>query len=121
MKLSQIKNEDALEVLAEIMEPVAEIVKDKKFEQLMKDPNTPNIDRVKYILKVHKTSIVKIIAAMHQVPVEEYEFNIISLTKDVLEMMDDDDLLGLFTSQSQEAYATNSGSATENIEESDQK
>ena len=56
-------------------------------------------------------------AAMDGVPVEEYKCNVFTLPVKILELLNDPDLVQLFTYQGQTGDAKSSGSVSENTEE----
>ena len=60
---------------------------------------------------------MKIMATMDGVPVEEYKCNVFTLPVKILELLNDPDIVQLFTYQGQTGDAKSSGSASENIEE----
>ena len=100
LDLLQFENEDAIDILADIMEPVASILADKQFEQEYKQKK-PTILLVKYILKNHKKEIVEIISTLHGETPETYKFNVITLTKDLLMLLNEPALKEVFTLQGQ--------------------
>lgn len=113
MKLSDIKGEKALEVLADLIEPAAEIMTDKEAVKLFRSGQT--IKGVSYALKAHKKACLTILALTDGADPETYQPNVLSLPMKLLEIFNDSEMMGLFTSQSQEEK-TSSGSATESIE-----
>lgn len=116
MKLTDYQNEDALEVLANIIEPVTEILQDEKVAKIFKGKKFNVLDVVKVLLKDHKTSIVRIMAALNNVPLEEYRFNIITGTQQLIELLNDEELRSFFQLQAEMNKATSSGSAMESTE-----
>lgn len=114
MKLSQFKNEEAIDVLAELMEPFASIVTDERFRELFQK-KTPNIKVVQFLLKEHKQEVIDVIAILHRTPADKLNFNIATLTKDLVELLNDDEIMAVFRSQGQTMEAS-STSATENTE-----
>ena len=119
MKLSDYKNEDALDLLADILEPVSEIMTDKKFKEIVLQ-KTPRIEIVRYLLKNQNKNIIKALARIENVPVEKYNKNILEMTKSLLEILNDKELVDFFTSQGRTMVNECSGSATENTEEIDE-
>lgn len=117
MRLSDYENEDALDLLANIMLPASEIMMDKEVVKLYKS-NKPVIHTVALILKNHKRSAIEIVAALHREDPDKVRFNAITLANDVLELLNDPELLQVFTSQSQITDSKPSGSATANTGES---
>ena len=96
-KISEFKNDEALDLLAEIIDPTAVIMADNNVKALAKDGDKLKI--VKYILKNHKESIIAILAALDGVPVDEYEFNVFTLPMKLLEILNDKELVSFFMSQ----------------------
>lgn len=68
-------------------------------------------------IKNHKKAVMQIMATMDGVPVEEYKCNVFTLPVKILELLNDPDIVQLFTYQGQTGGANSSGSASENIEE----
>lgn len=116
MKLSQFENEEALEVLDRIMEPVSVIVTDTGFISLVQQ-GTPRIVIAKEVIKNHKKEVIEILAALNGETPETYRFTLISLLRDAMEVMDDPDLAMVFQSQSPRKEEESSGSALESIVE----
>lgn len=96
MKLSEYKGEEALDLLADIIEPVAEIASDENVRKVADKGN--RLEIVKVIIKDHKKSLIEIMAAIDKTPVEEYKVNILTLPIKLLEILNDKDLWGFFTS-----------------------
>lgn len=111
MKISDLQNEDALDLLANIIEPAAEIMNDPQVVKLAR--TKPLIFTVREILKNHKKSAIEIVAAMHGKEPGEVKFNALTLAKDVLEILNDPEMQAVFISASQTTDGTSSGSATE--------
>lgn len=127
MKLSQIKGDRVIEVIADIIDPISNIATDKKASELFSraklpegaDPKEFVIKRIKksapYLLKEHKADIVAILAAVAGESYEEYaeKLTIVKLLQDFTELLNDEDFKALFFS----AQSGNvSGSASENTE-----
>lgn len=115
MRLSEFENEDALDLLANIIEPAAEIMQDKKIVALVRS-GKPVLYAVAEILRSHKKQAIEIVSALHKKKPGEYTFTAVSLTNDVIELMNDPEIQMVFTSQSPTATAEPSGSATESTE-----
>ena len=117
MKISDYKGEDAIDILADILEPASKIIGDREVSNLVaKDANKISI--VKYILKEHKRSIIEILAAIDRKSYEEYaeSMNLLTLPVKVIELINDKELADFFQQQSQMINNENSGFATENTE-----
>lgn len=115
MKLSDFRDEQALDLLAEIIEPAAEIMADKKISDILRSGKP--IDAVKIMIKEHKQSVIAILAAMDNVPISEYHCNVFTLPARLIEVLNDKELMSFFTSQNQTISEVVSGSVTENIKE----
>ena len=120
MKLSDYKGEEALDVLADIIEPLTYIIADEEIQKLSKTPNTPMLAMVKPAIKNHKKELIEVLARLENKPVEEYKasMNLITLPMQVMELINDPEVQNLFFSQgeSQVTSLASSSSATENTE-----
>lgn len=114
-KLSEIKGEDAIDVLADILEPVTSIAADDEIRKAVK-AGLPKIKLIQLALKSHKKDIVKILAVMDGQDAENYEVNLLELPARILEILNDETVMSLFTSQGQMMESERSGSALENTE-----
>jgi len=117
MKLSEIKGEKALDVLADIIEPVANIMADGKVEKIY-NSNQPRIKLVQHILKHNKKDVITILAILDGENPKTYaeKVTVTTLPMKLLELINDQDLIAVFRSQGQTAEQTSSGSVTENTE-----
>lgn len=114
MKLSEYQGEAALDLLAELIEPAGEIMSDKQIGDVFKENRFKAIGLA---IKNHKKAVMQIMATMDGVPVEEYKCNVFTLPVKILELLNDPDIVQLFTFQGQTGDANSSGSASENTEE----
>lgn len=110
MKLSEIKGEQAIELLADLIEPASEIMADKEVAALYRSGQS--IKAVSYVLKKHKRSCLAILALTEGKNPATYQPNVLSLPMKLLEIFNDPELMSLFSSQSQKNEETSSGSAT---------
>lgn len=115
MRLSEIEGEQALDILADIIDPIAEIATDEEFGEMMR-AKVPKIHLVKKMLKDHKKSVIAIMAALDGEKPETYRFNLLTLPMKILEIVNDPEVEQLFQSQSQMTELPSSGSVTENTE-----
>ena len=116
MKLSEYKNEDALELLADILDPLSDIMTDGEFIRILQDGSTTKMAIIQYLLKNQSKQIIRILARMDGTPVEDFEVNILSLTTKLLDVFNDKEMVDFFKSQGQMLAGETSGSATENTE-----
>ena len=94
-KLSEIKGKEALDVLAEIIEPAAEIFTDENVKNALKAENN-KAKAAKIILKDHNKAVLTLMAALEGVPVEEYQPTLFALPSLILGILNDPELNSLF-------------------------
>ena len=114
MKLSEYQGEDALDLLADLIEPAGEIMSDKQIGDIFKENRFKAIGLA---IKNHKRAVMQILAIMDGVPVEEYKCNVFSLPVKILEILNDPEMIQLFQYQGQTGDAKSSGSASVNTED----
>ena len=112
MKLSDLKGEAALDALADMLEPAAEIMTDADFVSLLR--KNERLKAVQLLLKKHQKSVIEIMAATEGKTADEYEVNILTLPKKLVEVFNDPEVVSLFQLQSQKKDENFSGSAMEN-------
>lgn len=131
MKLSEIRGERALEVVADLIDPIAKMSESESARELFqKIPAPEGEDPVKFskkrllkgipaLLRENKTEIITVLAAINGKTPEEYAkvFGLTSLVKDALDLVNDESFIDLFFSAQTE---TASGSAPENTEAPEQ-
>lgn len=131
MRLSDIKGDRTLEVIAEIIDPIANIAEDEAASAMFKREKLPDgmtakkflMKRVRkslpVLLKGHKADIIAILSAIEGVSAEEYAgaLNLVKLVKDCTDLLTDEVFMELFISAQSE---NNSGSAQESIEAKEQ-
>ena len=135
MKLSDYKGEEALDVLADIIEPLTYILADEEIQKMQaeeqkrkaeaiknKKPfrSTPLIKYVTPAIRNHKPEIIQVLARLNNQTPEEYTagLSLATLPMQVLEFISDPEIQTFFTSQSQSPStpSASSGSVTESIE-----
>ena len=125
MKLSDYKGEEALDVLADIIEPITFILADKDIQKMKEEAEKnkkplPMISYVKPAIKNHKAEIIQILARLENQTPEEYKetLSLATLPVQVLEFLNDPEIQKLFISQSQTSteQLASSGSVSENTE-----
>lgn len=116
MKISDFENEKAIDVLADLLDPLSVILTDDKIKEVY-NAKASKLKFVQVLLKTHKKEVIQMLAILDDVPVEEYKVNLFTLPKKVLEILNDPAIQDLFTSQGQESTETSSGSAMENTED----
>lgn len=128
--LSDYKGEEALDILADIIEPLCMILADAEIQELNKlmmakkkkkdGKYVTKIDFIKPALKNHKDEVIYILARIEGVTPDEYRdsVNILTLPTQILSVVNDPTIKSLFHSQSQTSNTSiaSSGSATANTE-----
>lgn len=127
MRLSDIQGERVFDVIADIIDPIANIAEDDAASALFKREKLPDGMTVKQfatqrarkalpaLLKGHKGDIIAILASIEGVSAESYNgsLNLVKLMRDTTELLTDDAFTALFLSAQS---GTSSGSAQENTE-----
>ena len=118
MRLSDFKGEEAIDVLADIIEPISKILTDKEIQELSKKKNVPVVAYIKPMLKNNKKETIEILARLDNKPVEEYTktLNLLTLPAQVMDLINDPELQKLFLSQEQSELNASSTPATETTE-----
>ena len=113
-RLSEYKDEEALDLLADILSPTVEIMQDEAVQKFFNkgDENMTVADVVTLVIKTHKKAVMQIMAALEGVPSEEYHCNIFTLPAQLMQVVNDPDLRAFFALQGQTDSASTSGSAT---------
>lgn len=107
MKLGELKGEQAIEVIADLIEPVANIARDQQNLQLFRaEKKTGESDRdmavrdltqkIPVLLKTHKKDVLSILHAVNGTDPDE--MSVIDIIKGALELVSDQDFLSLFMS-----------------------
>ena len=118
MKLSDYEGEQALDVLADLIEPAMEIMADKEMAGYMR--SNQSAKAVKAAIKNHKKAVIEIMAVLDGADPATYKPKIFDLPIKLLEILNDPELMGLFTSQGQNVTEANFGSAMASTEEKEQ-
>lgn len=119
MSIFEYENEDAIEVLADILEPAMKICADEVLQAMVRN-NKPNLMIAQHILRKHSKEIVAILAASERKPVSEYHATILSMMKGTLELLNNKDIMDFFYSQAQMMQPTSFGEPMANTEEKEQ-
>ena len=114
MKLSDYRGEDALDILADLLEPAVEVFGDAEFAKIYKTGQ--KIKAVQYALKNHKKEVLQMLAILEGENPETYKPGLLVLPAKLLEILNDPELVSLFTEQEQSKEKTSSGPATESTE-----
>lgn len=130
MKLSDIKGGRVLDVIADIINPIANMVQDKDVAAMFKREAVPEgmdardffakrmCKGLPVLLKSHKADIIAIMAAIEGVTPEQYlaSLDFPKLFTDVMELMTDDAFLNFLSSSETGKGADAPGSASASFE-----
>lgn len=100
MKLSDFKQEEALDVLADIIEPLGMILTDQIVKAKIKEKNKPGA--ISAAIKNHKKEVIFILARLENKKPEEYSFTLATLPIIILQILNDAELLNFFNSALQD-------------------
>lgn len=131
MRLSDIQGERVFDVIADIIDPIANIAEDDAASAMFKREKLPEGMTVKQfatqrarkalpaLLKGHKTDIIAILASIEGVSAESYKgaLTLVKLMQDATELLADDAFTALFISAQS---GKSSGSAQGNTEGKDE-
>ncbi len=110
-------NDDKLEMFADLIEPAAEIFSDKEIKKLS-DAKANKARIAAVLIKNHKSAVIQILARLEGEDPDKYIVpGPFALAGKILKLLNDPEIVGLFTSQGQNATAASSGSATVNTED----
>ena len=98
MKLSEIKGERALEVIADLLDPMAEIMTDREIASFLQDGKAP-IMAIKLSMKNHKRAVLEILAALDGEDPATYAPSLLEIPKRLLDLLNDPEVQRLFSSQ----------------------
>lgn len=130
MKLSDIKGDRVLDVIADIIDPIANMVQDKDVAAMFKREAVPDgmeardffAKRMRkglpVLLKGHKADIIAVMAAIEGVTPEQYaaSLDFPKLFTDIMELVTDDAFLNFLSSQETGKGADAPGSASASSE-----
>lgn len=130
MKLSDIKGDRVLDVIADIIDPIANMVQDKDVAAMFKREAVPEgmdandffakrmCKGLPVLLKGHKADIIAVMAAIEGVTPEQYaaSLDFPKLFTDVMELVTDNAFLDFLSSQETGKDADAPGSASASFE-----
>lgn len=130
MKLSDIKGDRVFDVIADIIDPIANMVQDKDVAVMFKREAVPEgmeardffakrmCEGLPVLLKTHKADIIAIMAAIEGVTPEQYakSLDFPKLFTDVMELVTDGAFLNFLSSSGTGKGAGAPGSASANSE-----
>jgi hypothetical protein len=118
-RLQDIKGLEAMDVLADLLDPVTELVKKPEILKVIDENGLNDIETIKALIKGGKMEVLQILAILDGRPIEEFmeTFDILTLPVMLYQTFNDDALQAVFTSQGQNEAVKSSGLAMESTEE----
>lgn len=122
-KLQDVKGEEALDVLADVLEYAVKLVQNDTIREILNKKGFRDVEAIKVLIKEGKHEIIQMMAAIDGKPYNEFLKSLDLLTLPVMlyETFNDEALQAVFISQVQTMGVNSSGLATENTEESEQE
>lgn len=111
-KLSELRGEEALDVLADILEPATEIMTDAQMVAYARAGD--KIHAVSTAIRNHKKAVIRILAILDGEDPDTYQPPFLAIPVKLLEVFNDPDVVQVFTLQGQTTEGEFSGSATVN-------
>lgn len=95
MKLSDFRDDEAIALVGDLMVPVVEILADAEVAESLR-AGQPKITVASAMLKKHPAAVRRLFAILNRV--EEYHCTPITLLKDLVDLLNDEELQELFSS-----------------------
>lgn len=116
MNLSDYKNEDAIDLIADLIVPITTILGDSDMRSAVAE-DAPKAELIKIALKAHKKEVIEILARIQGIEPSEYKGTPVTMSFQILELLNDEEVQKLFLSEQQTEDLIPLMSATENTEE----
>ena len=117
MRLSDYKNEAALELFADMMEPAGKILADEEVKGAFSAQPVDKAGIIQLLMKKHPSEVIDILRLIDGGDPKTYTISFLEIPLKLMELMRDPEVLMLFTPQGQNGESAVSGSATESTEE----
>lgn len=131
MKLSDVRGERVFDVIADCIEPIANIANDPDAAAMFKRATLPEGETAKHfllmratkslpsLLKTHRKDVIAILSSIEGTSKKKYtqDLTLTKLMYDCIELLNDETFLELFTSAQRKTDNGSSGSAQENTTE----
>ena len=115
--LADIKGDAALELVADLIDPVTEIMSDPAVAAAYRgtdDEPGSKAKAIKVAIKAHKKAVTTILALMDEEDPKTYQPSAMVIPVRLLQILNDPDMNSLFTLPDQTSEENTSGSASEN-------
>lgn len=131
MRLSDVRGERVFDVIADLVDPIANIAEDEDASALFRRGKLPEgMTATQYLaerarkalpalLRTHRDDVIAILSTIQGVSAEEYAsgLNMAKLFADVIELMTDEEFLTFLPSNGTKKPGTASGDASESTED----
>lgn len=118
MRLSDYKNEAALELFADMMEPAGKILADEEVKEAFSAQPLDKASVVKMLIKKHPTEVLEILRLIDGGD-DAWEISFLQIPVKLMEFLNDPEVIMLFMPQGQKGESVVSGSATDSIKATD--
>lgn len=117
MRLSDYKGDDALDLLADLIDPIGEIASDPALIKHLQGQDIKGA--VKLMLKEHRKAMIEILATLDGVTPDAYmeKVNVLTLPMAMIDILNDPQLIEFFRYQGQETASSGSGTVTTTVKE----
>lgn len=113
MKISEIKGEQAITVLAEIIDPITTILADTEVQAAKKD----RVKAIQIALRKYPKEIIHCLALIEGEDPATYQPSLMSIPKKLVEITEDEDVKSLFISAVATADKEHSGDVQEDTQD----
>ena len=115
MRLSDYKNEAALELFADMIDPVGRILSDEEVKAAFSAQPIDKAGVVKMLMKKWPTEVLEILRLIDGGDPDTWEISFLQIPVKLMELISDPEVIMLFMPQGQKDESVVSGSATEVI------
>lgn len=116
MEFKEYRNEDAIDMLADLIDPATTILQDKDLALAAKKGGTFKL--AKLVMKKYPKELLEILARVDGADVNNYSISAPQILMKLIKLMNDEDMMYFFGLAGQSESKGSSGSATANTEES---
>lgn len=113
-RLSDYENEDAIELWADLLDPIGVILQDKEIAKIIRSGKAP-VTIAKEILKCHKKEATEILLRIDSTPLNGLNL-IVRLVNVLMELLNSSEAKGFFGFAETVMDSASSGNATESTE-----
>ena len=116
---TELDNFESLDLLADLLEPMTEILGDPEIRKAYEEKSTKLVTIVSMMIRRHKPEVIRIMALIDGIPENEYKVNVFTLPINVIQLLNNKNVREMFPFANQKKETESSGSVMENTEESE--